>query len=339
VIASTTASGRAEYPEPGWPLPAPKNLDAVLPRKLGEGETMNVAMGASGNTGKIVAEKLLAAGKKVRVIGRHADRLKTLTQRGAEPAIADASDIAGLTKAFAGATAVYAMIPPNISAPDVSAYSQRVSDAIVSAIRTNGITHAVVLSSTGADKTEKTGPVVGLHNLEKKLEAVAGLNALFLRAGYFMENLLPQAGIIRSFGNMAGPLKAELTLRMIATRDIGAFAAEALLKLNFSVKRSRELDGPHDVAYAGIARIIGEAIGKPDLKYLHLPAAQLKPVLVQMGMSQNMADLLLEMSDALNSGYMRALEPRSAENSTSTTLETFVAEVFVPAYRGIATHA
>jgi hypothetical protein len=47
-----------------------------------------------------------------------------------------------------------------------------------------------------------------------------------------------------------------------------------------------------------------------------------------------MADLLLEMADALNSGDMKTLERRSPANTTPTTLETFVAEVFLPAYRG-----
>ncbi len=59
----------------------------------------------------------------------------------------------------------------------------------------------------------------------------------------------------------------------------------------------------------------------------------MKPVLMQMGMSSNTADLLLEMADALNSGHMKMLEPRSPANTTPTTLETFVAEVFLPAYR------
>jgi hypothetical protein len=56
-------------------------------------------------------------------------------------------------------------------------------------------------------------------------------------------------------------------------------------------------------------------------------------------MSSNMADLLLEMADALNSGHMKMIEPRSRANTTPTTLETFVAEVFVPAYRGKAARA
>ena len=300
---------------------------------------MYVITGATGNTGSVVAERLLAAGEKVRVVGRDAKRLERFTQKGAEPFVADATDANALTKAFSGAKAVYAMIPPNISSPDVRAHQERVSDDLVSAIQKNEVKHAVVLSSFGADKSDKTGPVIGLYNLEKKLEAVPGLNVLFLRAGYFMENILPQVGVIKSFGSMAGPVKEDLLLPMIATRDIGAVAAEALLKLNFQGKVSRELQGPRDVAYTEVARIVGAAIGKPDLTYKHLPAMLLKPALTQMGMSPNMADLLLEMADALNSGYMRMLQPRSRENSTPTTLETFVTEVFAPAYRGQAARA
>jgi len=55
--------------------------------------------------------------------------------------------------------------------------------------------------------------------------------------------------------------------------------------------------------------------------------------MVQMGMSDKMASLLLEMTAALNSGYMKPLEPRTSRNTTSTTYEDFVAESFVPAYQ------
>lgn len=297
---------------------------------------MYVVMGASGHTGSVVAGKLLAAGKQVRVVGRDRKRLDGFLQKGAEAGIADASDAAALAKVFSGATAAYAMVPPNPANPDVRAYSDQVAEAISSAIQASGVKHVVLLSSFGADKAEKTGPVVGLHKLERKLEAIAGLHALFLRAGYFMENLLPQAGVIKSFGNIAGPLKGDLLLPMIATRDIGAKAAELLLGLRFEGKQSRELDGAREVSYDEVAKIIGAAIDKPALRYQQMPGAQLKPFLVQMGMSSNMADLLLEMAEALNSGHMKALEPRSAENSTATTIETFVTEVFMPAYRGTA---
>lgn len=300
---------------------------------------MHVVLGATGKTGSVAAEKLLANGKEVRVIGRDAQRLDKFKAQGAQVAIADATDSAALTKAFARAAAAYVMIPPNIASPDPLSYSARVTDSIVSAIQANGVPYAVVLSSFGADKAQKTGPVVGLHQLEKKLEAIPDLNALFLRAGYFMENLLPQVGVIKSFGNMAGPVKGDLPLPMIATRDIGATAAAALLQLDFTGKISRELQGPLNVTYDEAAKVIGLAIGKPGLRYMQLPGMQLKPFLVQMGMSAKVADLVLEMSDALNSGHMRALEPRSPQNSTPTTLETFVADVFAPQYRGEAAHA
>jgi uncharacterized protein YbjT (DUF2867 family) len=231
------------------------------------------------------------------------------------------------------------MLPPNISAPNVRAYTDRVTDALASALEKNGVRHAVALSSMGADKADRTGPVLGLRNLEQRLEAISGLNALMLRAGYFMENILPQVGIIQQLGHMAGPVRSDLALPMIATRDIGAAAAELLQQRDFQGKQRRELLGARDVTFTQIARVVGAAIGKPDLTYQQVPAAQIKPALMQMGMSANMADLLLEMSDALNSGYMRALEPRSAQNTTPTTIETFVGEVFVPAYRAKAARA
>ncbi|MGA3201896.1 MAG: NmrA family NAD(P)-binding protein [Bryobacteraceae bacterium] len=295
---------------------------------------MYVITGATGNTGSVIAERLLKAGQKVRVVGRDPKRLQKFTEKGAESFIADATDGGALTNAFAGAKAVYTMIPPNIGAPDVRAYMESVSDALRTAIAKNGIKYAVVLSSVGADKSHGTGPVAGLHSLEKKLEGIPGLNALFLRAGYFMENILSQAGVIKSMGIMAGPVTEDLRLPMIATRDIGAYAAEALLKLAFTQKGTHELQGPRDVTYAEAAKTVGASIGKGDLTYKQVPAAQLKPVLMQIGMSSNMADLLLEMADALNSGDMKMLERRSPANTTPTSLEAFVAEVFLPTYRG-----
>ena len=131
---------------------------------------------------------------------------------------------------------------------------------------------------------------------------------------------------------MGGPLRSNVKVAMIATQDIGAAAAEALLKLEFSGKQARELLGQRDLTYQEVASVIGKAIGKPDLGYMQLGAAQIKPALAQVGMSSNMADLLLEMSESLNSGYMAPLEPRSARNTTSTSIETFVAEQFLPRF-------
>ncbi len=302
---------------------------------------MYVVVGASGNTGSAVADALLAAGEKVRVVGRTASHLERFTKRGAEAAIVDVSDpdTQDLIKAFSGATAIYAMIPPDTKSEDVLAYYGVVAKVLVTALQVSAVSHAVVLSSIGADKSSNTGPVVGLHRLEELINNVGGLNALYIRAGYFMENLLPQAGIIKNFGTMAGPLRADLALPMIATRDIGRYAAERMLKRDFNDKEAREVLGQRDVSYTEAARVVGDAIGNPQLSYMQLPDEQLKPALRQIGMSENMASLILELSAALNNGHVKALEKRTAKNSTPTSIEQFVKDTFAPLYEGRAAHA
>ncbi len=294
---------------------------------------MFVVLGASGHTGHVVAKSLLDRGQKVRVVGRSADRLQNLAALGAEVFSADAVDEAALTRAFGGAEGAYVLVPPDITNNDYRAYQERVSDAIATAVQKTGVKYVVALSSYGADKASGTGPVVGLHNLEQKLGRIDGVNALFLRAGYFMENTLPQVGVIRMMSSMAGPVRSDLKLPMIATQDIGNAAAEALLRKEFRGKQTKELQGQRDLDYNEAAAIIGKAIGKPTLGYMQAPDQQLRPALVQMGMSANFVGLLLEMAGALNSGHMKALEPRSAANTTPTSFETFVQEEFVPAYR------
>ncbi len=74
---------------------------------------MYVIMGATGNTGSVAADALLAKGEKVRVLGRSAERLERFVKRGAEAFVADAKDAAALASAFAGARAVYTLIPPD----------------------------------------------------------------------------------------------------------------------------------------------------------------------------------------------------------------------------------
>lgn len=294
---------------------------------------MYVVLGASGHTGKVVASSLLAGSQKVRVVSRKAEHVQALINQGAEWTAAEVTDKTALTNAFKGAEAAYVLLPPDMASNDYRGRQDRVSDAIAAAVTATGVMHVVALSSIGADKPSGTGPVVGLYNLEQKLNRIDGLNALYLRAGYFMENTLPQVMVIRQMGSVAGPVRPDLKLPMIVTRDIGNAAANALLQRNFRGKEIRELLGQRDLDYVEAASIIGKAIGKPSLAYVQAPDEQLRPALLQMGMSANVAGLLLEMAGALNSGYMKSLEPRLAANTTPTSFETFVSEQFAPAYQ------
>ena len=294
---------------------------------------MYVVMGASGNTGHVVATNLLTRGEKVHVVGRNSVHLQPLVSKGAEPFIGDVSDASALAKAFEGADSAYVMIPPNITSTDPLGYANHVSDAIGGAVKSSGVKNVVALSSIGAELPSGSGPVIGLHNLEQKLNQISSANVLYLRAGYFMENTLPQANAIRQMGSVTTPVRGDLKLPMIATRDIGTVAADILLHPTIRGKQTRELLGQRDVTYDEVASIIGKAIGKPDVKYVQAPDDQFRSVLVQMGMSEAMANLIVEMTQALNAGKMRALESRTSQNTTPTSYETFVAESFVPAYQ------
>lgn len=300
---------------------------------------MYVIMGATGNTGHIVAERLLSQGKQVRVLARDIGRLSKLTEAGAEGFAFDIDYPALIDQAFSGATAAYVMIPPSMTSNDYRAQQDRNTEAIVGAIERSKVSHVVTLSSVGADKESKTGPVVGLHNLELALNKLSSLNVLHLRAAYFMENTLAQINTVKAMDLTAGPLRGDLKIPMIATRDIGEVAADELASLNFTHHQTRELLGQRDLSMDEVAKILGDAVGKTDLKYLYLENNQVKPAMIRMGMSENMTDLILEMAAALNSGHMTSLEPRSEINTTPTSFETFAAEVFAPLFKGKSTRA
>jgi uncharacterized protein YbjT (DUF2867 family) len=294
---------------------------------------MYVITGATGHTGSVIAKKLLAQGKKVRVVGRNTERLSSLVSLGAEPFVADVSNKEAIAGVFSGAEAAYVMVPPDLANPDYAAYQEKVTEAIASAIEKGMPGHVVVLSSFGADKPDKTGPIAGLHRMEEGLKRISGLNALYVRAGYFMENTLAQAVAIQQMGATAGPLNPDLGIPMIAARDIGTFAADELLSLKFRGHQAQELLGQRDICMTEVTAVIGRAIGKPELRYRQISYDQFRGFLVQMGTSQRTADMVVEMAEAQNSGYVRALEARSQRNTTPTSYEDFVAADFVPAYR------
>ena len=295
---------------------------------------MYVVTGATGNTGRVVANRLLDRQKAVRVIGRSQEKLQSLVDRGAEAFVADLSDQAALAKAFTGAEGVYAMIPPSATSTDYRGEQRRVGQAIAGALEKAGVKHAVALSSVGADKEAGTGPVAGLHEFEEILKRIPGLNVLHLRPGYFMENTLGQAAAIHAMGKTAGPLRGDLKLPLIATRDIGNTAAERLLALDFQGKQTSELLGQRDLSMDEVTAIIGKAINRSDVVYVQLTGEQTQQTFVQMGMAPNVAAVIVEMAGALNSGHMRALEQRSSRNTTPTSFETFVQEEFIPVFRG-----
>jgi len=296
---------------------------------------MYVILGASGNTGSIVASFLLSKGKKVRVVGRDAGRLQRFVDKGAEALTANLSDAAALTKAFSGARAAYLLLPPAKSREE----QERDSDGIARAVKESGLPYAVHLSSYGAQVAKGAGPVSGLHSSEQKLNAIDGLNVLHLRAAYFMENNLAAISMIHGMGLVGNALLPDLKIPMAATRDVGDYAAQRLLHLDFSGKQTRELLGERDLSMTEATAVIARGIGKPDLRYQQFPYDQVQQALTQLGVPPKGAAMYIEMYKSINAGVLVPLEPRSPDNTTPTSFERFVQDVFVAAYHGKAPSA
>jgi uncharacterized protein YbjT (DUF2867 family) len=294
-----------------------------------------VILGATGNTGSIVADVLLSKGKKVRVVGRDSGRLKPFVDKGAEAFTAEMSNVASLTKAFSGARAAYLLLPPAKAPED----QERDSDGIAKAAKESGLRYAVHLSSYGAQLAKGAGPVSGLHSSEQNLNAIDDLNVLHLRAAYFMENNLAAIAMIHNMGLFGSALAPDVKLPMVATRDVGNYAAQRLLDLDFSGKQTREVLGERDLSMTETTAVIARSIGKPDLRYQQFPYDQVQQVLMQLGVPPKGAAMYIEMYKAINAGVLVALEPRSRENTTPTSIERFVQNVFAPAYQRKATSA
>jgi uncharacterized protein YbjT (DUF2867 family) len=294
---------------------------------------MIVITGATGRTGGAAARELLEKGEKIGVVGRDAKKLQPLVQNGAVAFPGNVEDADFLAKVFAGASAGYLVVPEDTFQQDLRAHQECVTDSFAAAISTAHVPHVVTLSSIGAQHAEKTGPIVGLHNLEQKLNRVSGLNVLHLRPGYFMENLLLSLAPLCSMGMLPGGMRGDFPMPWIATKDIGRYAAQRLAAFDFTGSSIQELHGERDLSMNEAASIVGNAIGNPKLQYKQVPFPILEGALAQMGLPKNTVALLIEMWNGANAGLIAPQERRSAQNTTPTTIESFAAEVFAPAYR------
>src|SRR5258708_6076247 len=227
------------------------------------------------------------------------------------------------------------MLPPLNSREE----QERQGDAIAKAVKDSGLRYAVHLSSYGAHVPGGTGPVAGLHSAEQKLNAISSLNVLHLRAAYFMENNLAAIDMIHGMGIIGNALLPDLKLPMIATPDVGDYASQRLLHLDFSGKQTRELLGERDLSMTEVTAVIARGIGKPDLRYQKLSYDQVQQALIDLGVPPKGAALYVEMYKAINEQVVVPLEPRSPENTTPTSFESFVLDVFVAVYRGKTSNA
>ena len=295
---------------------------------------MITVMGATGHTGRKIAEALLKAGEKVRALGRSESKLAELRGAGAEVRAGDVTDAEFLTNAFRGADAVYTLLPTDRQSADYRAAQDQQGEAIVKAVRASGVRYVVALSSVGADLSVGTGVIAGLHAQEERLKQLEGTNVLLLRPVSFFENFYDALELIRHEGINADSVAQDLAIPMVATRDIADVAAKALKARDWKGVVVRELLGPRDISYAEATRVLGERIGKPDLKYVQLPYAEEIRALVQAGLSESFARLYVEMTRTFNEGQVKPRDGRTPENTTPTRFDDF-AEELARAYHAV----
>jgi uncharacterized protein YbjT (DUF2867 family) len=289
-------------------------------------------MGATGHVGGEAVRRLVKSGEKVRALGRSQGKLAELA--GAEATAGDAVDAAYLARAFRGADAVFTLLPPDMQSTDYRALQDRQGEAIVEAVRDSGVRYVVFLSSVGADQPSGTGPIAGLHAQEERLRRLDGVNVLALRPGYFFENFYGSLPGIKHQGVLGDAVAPGTSLPMIATRDIGAAAAEALRARDWGGFTVRELLGPRDLTQPEVARILGERIGRKDLPYVQIPYEEMVRILVGAGLSENVASTYVDMARAFDQGRVRSVEGRKPSNTTATRFEDFANEL-AAAYRAM----
>lgn len=284
---------------------------------------MFTILGATGNTGSVAAHSLLDRGAKVRAVGRSGEKLAALAARGAELAVGDVHDVGFLTEAFRGVDGVYALVPPDYASHDVLGHYRHSAETITAAVEASGVKRLVVLSSLGAELAAGTGPIVGLYELEQAL-ATTGVDQLHLRPGYFFENFFGSLPLIRSLGINGGAIEPDAPVAMTATHDIGLAVADELLSGTFHGVEVRELTAERELSMREATRLLGVAIGKEDLAYVHFPDADYAAGLVSAGLSADVARLFVEMSHAFNQGRIVRHQPKDQRTTAPTSFEAFV---------------
>jgi uncharacterized protein YbjT (DUF2867 family) len=265
-----------------------------------------VLTGSAGNITKPLAERLLQAGHSVTVIGRDEQKLASLKEKGATTTIGDVADAGFLSRTFAGADAVYLMIPPNFN-PDGGwrPYQNTVADAFVQALEQSGVKHVVFLSSVGAHMGNGAGPVDGLADAEQKLKQVEGINIKSLRPSYFMYNLHSMVPLIKNMNIMGSNFGGEEKIVLTHTDDIAEAAAEELQNLNFEGFSVRYI-ASDERSSDDVAKVLSEATGKPGVPWIVFSDEQALQGMQQAGLPQTIAEGYTQLGKSIRTGEAQA---------------------------------
>lgn len=282
--------------------------------------------GSLGNVAKPLTKQLISAGHQVTVISHTDARRADIEALGAKAAIGSVSDVAFLKNAFAGADAVFAMVPPTMGGGNIVVNTGLAGEAIANAIKASGVKRVVMLSSIGADLPEGNGPIAGLYKVEHHFQELKDVNITFLRAGYFYTNFYNDVPMIKGMNMMGGNFASDTLLPLVHPEDIAAAAAQEL-QGHSTGKTVRYIVSDLKMP-AEVANGIGAAIGKPELPWVEFSDEDALKGMKQAGLPEEMAGLYTEMGRGFRNGSI----PKHYNDSGKPVQGTIKLEAFAKAF-------
>jgi uncharacterized protein YbjT (DUF2867 family) len=271
-----------------------------------------IVTGSLGHIGKPLAQELVQKGHEVTVISSNPERQKDIETLGAKAAIGTMEDADFLSATFKGADAVYVMETLGSGAffdkkIDAIAAITRIGNNYKQAILQSGIKRVVHLSSIGAHTDKGNGLLAFHYNVENILQTLPSDIAItFMRPVGFYSNLLGFINTIKTQGVIATNYGGDSKKPWVSPLDIAAAIAEELVT-PFEGRKIRYV-ASEEISCNELASMLGEAIGKPDLKWVVIPDEQLLNGMIASGMNPQVAAGMVEMNastqtDALYEDY------------------------------------
>ncbi len=265
-----------------------------------------IVTGSLGHISQPLTTELVQKGHAVTVISSNPEKQSAIEALGATAAIGSLEDAEFLAATFAGADAVYTMVPPgNYFNPalDLLAHYHTIGHNYALAIQQSGVKRVVNLSTIGAHLEKGSGILIGAHDVEQMLnELPAEVAITHMRPTSFYYNLLGYVDMIKTAGLIAANYGADSTIPWVSPIDIAA-AIAVEIEMPFGGRKVRYV-ASEELTGNETARILGAAIGKPDLKWIIIPGEQMLGSLIAIGMNPRIAAGLVEMYGSLYSGLL-----------------------------------
>ena len=262
--------------------------------------------GSLGHIGKPLAQELVQKGHSVTVISSNPEKQKEIEEMGATAAIGSLEDVDFIASSFANAEMVYSMVPPANyfdHTLDLLGYYRRLGNNYAQAIKQSGVKRIINLSSIGAHLAEGNGILQGTYHVESLLnELPSDVSITHIRPTEFYYNLLPQVHSAKNNGFIASNIGNEVVNSWVSPMDIANAIAEEIT--NPFIGRKVRYVASEEITYRELIKILGNAIGNSDLKWLTITDEQMKEGLVSIGMNPAIAVELTEMYAAINSGLL-----------------------------------